>query len=143
MKKAILICIGALLTSSIMAQDLFQVRESEVSFYSDSPLEKIEAVNTKNKSFFKKSTKTVAIVITIVNFKFEEPLMEEHFNENYMESEKFPTATFKGEINEDIDFSKDGTYDASATGKLTLHGVEQERTIKGKITIKGDEIIGL
>jgi len=66
--------------------------------------------------------------------------MEEHFNENYMESEKFPNAEFKGKINEKVDYKKDGEYKVTVTGKLTIHGVVKERTIEGKITIKGDEI---
>ena len=130
-----------IISTSTIGQDLYAVVESEIMFYSDSPLEKIEAINKKSKSFFKVSTKTLVFVIPIVSFKFEKPLMEEHFNENYLESEKFPTAKFNGTINEDIDFTKDGTYEASVTGELTIHGVEQERTIKGTITIKDGQLI--
>jgi hypothetical protein len=67
--------------------------------------------------------------------------MQEHFNENYVESEKFPYAIFKGKLNEKIDFSKDGEYKTTATGKLTIHGVEKERTIEGTVMVKGGEII--
>lgn len=66
--------------------------------------------------------------------------MEEHFNENYLESDKYKTAVFKGKINERIDFFKDGSHDVSASGKLNIHGVEQERILKGTIHIKGDTI---
>ena len=61
--------------------------------------------------------------------------MQQHFNETYLESEKFPYATFKGTINEVINFSKSGTYNLSASGTLNIHGVDQERTIKGKLII--------
>jgi polyisoprenoid-binding protein YceI len=61
--------------------------------------------------------------------------MQQHFNENYLESEKFPFATFKGTINELINFSKSGTYNLSASGILNIHGIDQERTIKGKLII--------
>ena len=80
-------------------------------------------------------------VIPVVSFKFEKPLMEEHFNENYLETEKFPTAKFSGTINEELDYTKNGTYDASVTGKLTIHGVEQERSINGTITVKDSQLI--
>ena len=61
--------------------------------------------------------------------------MQEHFNENYMESERYPYATFKGTINENIDFNKPGIYEVSASGVLNVHGVNQKRTLKGKLQI--------
>jgi len=64
-------------------------------------------------------------------------LMQEHFNENYVESEKFPVATFKGKINEKVDYTKDGDYKVTVTGKLNLHGVEKDRTIDGLVSVKG------
>mgnify|MGYP006080536711 FL=1 len=142
MMKTILTLLSlTILSISINAQDIYAVIESEIKFHSDSPLEKIEAINKKTKSFFKISSKTLMFVIPVVSFKFEKPLMEEHFNENYLETEKFPTAKFSGIINEDIDYSKNGTYDASVTGKLTIHGVEQERSINGTITVKDSQLI--
>lgn len=114
---------------------------SEISFFSTAPLEDIHAVNKDAKSLLNTTNNELAVVIGIRSFKFEKELMEEHFNENYLESDKFKTAVFKGKINETIDFSKDGTYDVSATGKLTIHGIEQERTITGTITIKGGKLV--
>ncbi len=72
----------------------------------------------------------------MAEFKFSNKLMEEHFNENYMESEKFPTGVFSRKINEKIGFSKDWTYDISTVGKFQIHGVTQNRTLTGKMTIK-------
>ena len=89
-------------------------------------------MNTSNGQVFFKAT--------IKGFIFESATMQEHFNETYMESEKFPYAEFKGFINEKVDYTKDGTTEISVTGKLAIHGVEKERTIKGKITVKGKEI---
>jgi polyisoprenoid-binding protein YceI len=66
--------------------------------------------------------------------------MEEHFNENYMESTKFPNGVFKGKINEVIDWKKNGTFDVTAKGTLNMHGVSKERILKGKLTIKGEDI---
>ena len=79
-------------------------------------------------------------MLSIRSFKFEKAFMEEHFNENYMESDKYKTAVFKGRINEKIDYSSDGSYDVTATGKLNIHGVEQDRTLKGTIVIKDNTI---
>jgi polyisoprenoid-binding protein YceI len=67
--------------------------------------------------------------------------MEEHFNENYVESEKYPQATFKGKVNEKIDLTKDGENKATVTGKMTLHGVTKDITTEGTITKKGDDLI--
>ena len=64
--------------------------------------------------------------------------MEEHFNENYLETEKYPKASFNGNINEEVDLSKDGTYEVTATGKLLIHGIEKERTLTGTITRNGN-----
>jgi polyisoprenoid-binding protein YceI len=134
----LLLVLGA--SASLSAQTIFVAKSSEVHFFSAAPLENIEATNKDAKSLLNTDTKDVAVIIGIRHFKFEKPLMEEHFNENYMESDKYKTADFKGKINENIDFSKDGEYDVSVTGKLTIHGVEKERTITGKIKITGDSI---
>ena len=66
--------------------------------------------------------------------------MQEHYNENYVESEKFPYATFKGKIKETIDYTKDGTHNVTMEGALDMHGVELPRTITGTVTIKGGSI---
>ena len=66
--------------------------------------------------------------------------MQEHFNENYMESEKYPMGTFKGKIMEVIDYTKNGTYDVTAKGQLTLHGVTLPRDLKGKLTVENQKI---
>lgn len=103
-------------------------------------MENIEAVNKAAKPILNTATGDIQIKIPIKGFTFEKPLMQEHFNENYMESEKFPDAFFKGKINEKIDYTKDGEYKTTATGKVTIHGVEKERTLDGTLTIKGGQI---
>lgn len=138
MKKIILILF--LSPVYLFAQSIYTAVSSEIHFFSAAPLENIEATNKDAKSLLNTETKEVAVIIGIRQFKFEKPLMEEHFNENYMESDKFKTADFKGKINEQIDFSKNGEYDVTVTGKLTIHGVTQDRTIPGKITVNGKSI---
>jgi polyisoprenoid-binding protein YceI len=78
--------------------------------------------------------------VTIKGFEFDKKLMEEHFNEKYMESDKYPYATFSGKVNETIDYTKNGTYKVTLTGKLDMHGVVKDRTIEGTVTIKDGEI---
>jgi polyisoprenoid-binding protein YceI len=78
--------------------------------------------------------------MTNTQFEFENKLMQEHFNEKYIESEKYPQSSFKGKINETIDYTKDGEHNVTVTGKLNIHGVEQDRTISGKVIIKNGTI---
>lgn len=121
---------------------LYTAKNSEVNFFSKTPLEDIKALNTKASSIINTSNGDIAVKIPITEFQFRNKLMQQHFNENYLESEKYPHATFKGKINEPINFSKAGTYDVSATGILNIHGVNKERTINGKLTV-GDGILNL
>ena len=115
-------------------------RDGETSFFSETPLENIAALNKTVTSVLNTATNEIAVKMVMTEFKFKNHLMEEHFNENYMESSKFPNGIFKGKINETIDWKKNGTFDVSAKGMLIMHGVSKERLLKGKVTIKGEEI---
>jgi polyisoprenoid-binding protein YceI len=120
---------------------MLTAKSGKVSFFSSAPLEDIEATNQSAQSVINTNTKEVAVKIPIKAFKFDNSLMQEHFNENYMESEKFPHATFKGKINEEVDLTKEGIYQVSATGKMNIHGVERDQTIKGKLQVAGGKAI--
>lgn len=139
MKKVFLSIVALAFSSSMFAQ-IYIAKNCEISFFSASPLENIEAVNKACKPIINTSTNDIQMKVVISAFQFDKPLMQEHFNENYMESEKFPNAIFKGKINENIDWTKDGEYKITVTGKLTMHGVEKERTVEGVVKIKGTEI---
>ena len=140
MKKIFLILIGIALSTSIYSQ-IYMAKNCEISFFSHSPIMDIKAVNKAAKPLLNTTTGDVQIKITMTSFEFEKPLMQEHFNEEYVESEKFPYAIFKGKINEKVDFTKDGDTKVTVTGKFTIHGVEKERTIEGIVSIEGKEII--
>jgi polyisoprenoid-binding protein YceI len=114
---------------------------STISFFSKSPLEDIEATNKKVTVVMKTTTNDIQFAVPMISFKFPKPLMEEHFNENYVESTKFPTCTFKGKILETIDYTKDGEHKVTVKGTLELHGVTKEIEVTGTITIKGNEIM--
>ena len=89
----------------------------------------------------KTTTNDIQFAVPMISFKFPKPLMEEHFNENYVESTKFPACTFKGKINETIDFTKDGEHKVTVKGTMNLHGVTKEVESTGTITVKGTDIM--
>lgn len=120
------------------AQTVYSSTKAHVKFFSESPLEDIEADNEKARSLI--SEKDSAIVVSIPNiaFKFEKPLMEEHFHENYMETEDFPKSMFKGKIVSGMNFQQDGTYEVQVEGQLTIHGVTLDRQLTATIVKAGD-----
>jgi hypothetical protein len=100
--------------------------------YSKAPIEDIEARTDKGTSVFNATTGELAFNVPIRSFKFDKALMQEHFNENYMESDKFPQASFRGKTADKIDLTKDGTYPVTASGVFDAHGVKQTRNIPAK-----------
>jgi polyisoprenoid-binding protein YceI len=134
--------LGLFTGSSNMQQQVYNVSTGSISFRSDAPLELIKAASTELKGKIDAAKKLFAFAIKINSFKgFNSPLQREHFNENYLESSKYPDASFSGKIIEDVDFGKDGTYTIRAKGKLNIHGVTQDRIIKSDMTIKKGQII--
>lgn len=116
---------------------LYSVSSGTIIFSSDAPLELIKASSSQIKGIFNAEAKLFAFTLNVNTFKgFNSPLQQEHFNENYLESDKFPRASFEGKIIEDIDLKRDGLYNIRAKGNLTVHGVVQERIIKCDLTIK-------
>jgi len=137
-----LIIVLLMITSSAFAQKNI-TKNGRIRFYSETPMEKIEAINTQVNSALDISTGDFVFKVLIKSFEFERALMQEHFNENYMESGKFPNATFSGKISnlKDINFNKDGSYSATVEGNLTMHGVTKKVSEKGTIEVKGGKII--
>lgn len=110
--------------------------KGKIHFFSASPLEDIEATTNSAICVVNTQTKKVYAKIQQTSFVFSDKLMQEHFNENYMESETYPSSVLDMVIVEDIDFAKDGVYDITLKGTLEMHGIKQDREIKGKLTIK-------
>lgn len=112
---------------SLNAQKYF-TKQGDISFYSDAPTEKIEAFNHKATCVIDLETGNMQWAVLIKAFEFKKALMQEHFNENYMESSKFPKANFKGSIKgfEDKDWSSNGTFELPFEGELTVHGVDKQ-----------------
>jgi hypothetical protein len=139
MKKILLSATTILLSAHLFAQ-IYIAKTCVIGFLSKTPVEDITGINSSTKPLLNAGTGDIQMKIAMTGFIFEKPLMQEHFNENYVESEKFPVAIFKGKINEKVDYTKDGEYKVTVTGKLNLHGVEKDKTIDGVITIKGGVI---
>ncbi len=114
--------------------------KSFVSFYSKAAIEDITAENSKAQSIFNSATGEVVFVIPIQEFQFAKSLMKEHFNEKYMDTEKFPKSSFQGKIT-GFDLNATDVQKAKATGKLTLHGVTQEIDVPGTIEVVGGKVI--
>ncbi|MEJ7626457.1 MAG: YceI family protein [Ferruginibacter sp.] len=137
MKRISFISILLLLTSNLFAQKAY-TKNGNITFFSKSPLENIEAKNNQVMSVLNSQTGEIQFSVIIKAFHFKKALMEEHFNENYMESKKFPKAIFKGIITDvaKVNFSKDGSYPVVSSGDFTLHGITKKITTPGVITIK-------
>lgn len=125
---------------NVRAQKVFLATGGKVHFFSATPMENIEAESKSMTGVLTTVTNKILFTVSMRTFKFEKSLMEEHFNEKYVESEKYPKATFKGIINESLDWSRDTTAQVTATGIFELHGVAKEITEKGTLKIVGDKI---
>jgi len=140
MKKRYIIIFVLLVISQTKAQDKFFTKTGYVSFYSHSLVEDIKADNNQSLSIIDTKTGKIAIKILMRSFMFKKALMQEHFNENYIESHKFPKAAFSGIINnyEDLD---DKITKTEITGTLKIHGKEKEIVIKTNVVITNSKIV--
>ena len=119
------------------AQQKIEIEKGEITFTSNAKLELINAASKKLHGRIDPATGQFAFIVKIQSFEgFNSKLQREHFNENFMEADKYFEATFAGKIIEPIDFSVDGTYDVRAKGNLVIHGKRQTRIIPAKIQIE-------
>ncbi len=126
---------------SLEAQTIYKTNKGQITFRSDAPLEIISASSGNLEGIIDAGTKTFAFVVPIISFKgFNNGLQQQHFYENYLETSKYPDATFAGKIIEEIDLTKPGTYQARTKGQLTIHGHSQERIIRTELISNGTEI---
>lgn len=117
----------------------YAVTEGMISFFSSATLEDIKAENPKVASVFNAATGEIAFSIPINEFQFEKKLMREHFNEKYLESEKYPKSTFSGRV-EGFNPNAQGIQQATAKGRLTIHGVSREVTIPGTVEVQSGNL---
>jgi hypothetical protein len=142
MKNIIVLSILLAFGCSLNAQK-YMTKNGYIGFYSRTPMEEIKADNNQVASILDTGTGEMVFQVLIKSFHFERALMEEHFNENYMESEKYPKATFKGKISNpgSVNFSKNGTYEVTVEGDLMIHNVTNKVSIKGTIDVQTGGII--
>lgn len=131
----LLITIGC----GLHAQKLFSTNTGQIKFNASTALENVKAVNNQVESKMLDKTGQIVFSVLIKSFRFENQLMEDHFNENYLESTRFPKAEFKGYITNiaTVDFSKNGAYPIKLDGTLTMHGISQKVSADGVMTIAG------
>lgn len=134
--------LNLLVSAEAWAQSaLYATSGGQTSFHSSTPAEDINAVNKKTQAILNTTTGEIAVLMNMRDFDFPNELMEEHFNENYMESAKYPKATFKGKLDQAVDVTKNGSHELTATGTFTVHGVSQPRTLKGTLTVKEGSLL--
>jgi polyisoprenoid-binding protein YceI len=131
----------------LLSLGLFQITNAQkyisknghIWIYSYTPMEEIEGHNHQVVSILDAVTGDLQFTLLVKSFEFKVALMQEHFNENYMESDKFPKSSFKGKITNlnKIDFKKDGVYPAEVSGELTIHGVTKPVSSMGTMEVKG------
>ena len=140
--KKLMFLVGAIgLVFNLSAQKIF-TKKGIVKFTASSSAEPIAGKTNTASSVIDKTSGNIEFAILVKSIKFDKALMEEHFNENYMESNKFPKATFKGKIANlaDINWSKDGKYTAKITGDLTLHGVTKQISTSADLVVKNGKV---
>ena len=141
MKKTVaLLASFLLLTLIIHAQGKFFTKTGKITFYSNAPLEDIEASTKTAAAILDAGTGAVQFQVLMKSFEFKKALMQEHFNSDYVESDKFPSGEFKGTIinNAEINYGKPGTYTAKIQGKLTIHGVTRDVSTTGTVVVAPD-----
>ncbi|MCF8368445.1 MAG: YceI family protein [Bacteroidales bacterium] len=122
----------------------YVTKNGHIKFYSETPIETIEAHNHQVNSALDYETGDFVFKVLMKSFEFEKALMQEHFNENYVESDKYPNAVFKGKVQNitDIDLSHEGEYKIIVDGELTLHGVTKKIMANGTFKVGVDNLIG-
>jgi hypothetical protein len=136
-----LVLAGLLLAAAVAAQPQWRLQEGSLTFLSEAPAERITATSTKPTGILEPPTRTFAVQVAMRSFVgFNSPLQQEHFNESYVESSFYPSATFQGRIIETMDLRQPGVYKVRAKGQFTLHGVQRERIIPCVINVTEEGI---
>jgi hypothetical protein len=142
MKSTTLLLILLLAVTAANAQK-YMTKNGFIGFYSHTPMEDIKGDNNQVAAVLDIASGEMVFQALIKSFHFDRALMEEHFNENYMESDKFPKSSFKGKITNlsDVNFSKNGVYEVTIDGELTIHDATNKISTKGKIEVQNGELI--
>ena len=144
MKRSVMLVLAFCMLFSAAFSQKYLTKNGIIKFYSKASLEEIDATNNQVNSALDISTGNFVFKALMEGFEFKKALMQEHFNENYIESDQFPDAIFKGTVVEikTLDFSKNGINNVTVEGDLTIHGVTKHIKEKGTLEKKNDNIIG-
>ena len=142
--KQLSLLLGLVILTSLGFSQKYITKNGHIKFYSETPMETIEAHNRQVNSALDIESGDFVFKVLMKSFEFEKALMQEHFNENYVESDKYPNAMFKGKVSNisTIDFTKPGEYKAMVEGELTMHGVTQKIAESGTFIVKEGKIDG-
>jgi polyisoprenoid-binding protein YceI len=127
----------------LQAQKTYSTKSASVKFFLHTVAEDAEAINKQVLCSLNDKTGQVSFAVLVKGLKFENSLMQEHFNDKeYMNSSKFPKSTFIGNITNiaSVNFAKNGSYAVTAEGSLTMHGVPQKVKQTGTITIANGKV---
>jgi len=145
MKKLYLLLLVTLAGKVINAQDKYFTKNGTITIdaTSNASLETVHAVNRTASAVLDTKTGNMLFVVLLKGFEFHKALMQEHFNENYVESDKYPKAEFKGQVQDlsSVDFSKEGTYNVTVKGTLSIHGKTNPVETKGSLQVTNGRVV--
>jgi polyisoprenoid-binding protein YceI len=132
-----------MIPSILLAQGKFLTNDGAITFFSHTAIEDITATHQKVSAVIDGETGEVAVIVKMTGFQFEKKLMQEHFNETYVESEKFPKATFNGKISNIgiVDYSTGGIFEVNVEGEMTIHGVTRTLSTKGTLEVIDKKLV--
>lgn len=134
--KTIFLSVFLLLVVTRISAQNYVAPQGKIHFHSSAPLEDIDAISSEGNLLLNNATKKVTAKVEMKSFAFKKALMQQHFNDSYIESDKYPYGILEAEIMETVPFKKDGVYKITLKGTFEVHGVKQQRLIYGKLTIK-------
>lgn len=144
--KKIIVFFGSFLLLAVTyGQDRYFTKTGKIFFVSNAPVEDIEAENKTVTAVLDTKTGALQYSVQMKSFEFEKALMQQHFNDNYVESDKYPKAEFKGAVTNHatVNYSKAGTYPVKVKGKLTLHNITKEVEVPGTIKVADGKVEAL
>lgn len=141
MRNIIVLLIFLNAAQAALSQQLVS-RTGIARFYSKTPLEDIAAENRQVLVVMDPATRKIAVSLLMKGFLFKKELMQDHFNENYVESDKFPKSSFQGGWAEAIDAARDGQYQVAVSGELKIHGVSRMIRVPAILEIKSGVVHG-
>ena len=143
MQKQILFVVMFFVAISGFTQKRYFTKGGNIVFNAGTVLEDIEGITKTSSSVFDAGSGQIEFAVLIKGFEFKRMLMQEHFNENYMESDRFPKSIFKGRITNisEVNFQKNGTYPVTIIGLLEIHGVTKEIATGGTLKVEGETVL--